>query len=179
MTQQSTGLRPPIIIDIEASGFGRGSYPIEVGFAGPNDERYCSLIKPLPDWTHWSDDAQLAHGISRSDLETRGRPAREVALELNQQLGGRQVYSDGWVVDHPWLMRLFFAVNIEPTFQLSPIELIMTEAQVNIWDGIHQQVLSDSKLKRHRASADAWIIQQTWLRSRQQLNNAPIVSKPA
>ena len=48
----------PAIIDIEASGFGRGSYPIEVGFALPDRTSYSFLIKPAQSWTHWSEDAE-------------------------------------------------------------------------------------------------------------------------
>ena len=36
----------PIIIDIEASGFGRGSYPIEVGLVLPDGTPHCFLIAP-------------------------------------------------------------------------------------------------------------------------------------
>lgn len=156
---------PPIILDIEASGFGNGSYPIEVGFADTDTSRFCSLIKPFPNWTHWSDNAEAAHGISRQALNERGREPRDVALELNKKLKGCNTYCDGWVVDHPWLMTLFFAVNIEPQFQLSPIELIMTERQIEIWDDIHDKMRACSHGQRHRASTDAWVIQQTWIRS--------------
>ena len=34
----------PDIIDIEASGFGPDSYPIEIGVALSSGEKYCSLI---------------------------------------------------------------------------------------------------------------------------------------
>lgn len=159
------GVRPPIVLDIEASGFGNGSYPIEIGFAAQNSIRYCSLIKPFPNWTHWSESAEEAHGISREELMLRGRNPKDVVLELNHRLKGKQIYSDGWVVDHPWLMKLFFAVNVEPTFQLSPIELIMTENQIEIWDEVHEEVLACNELQRHRASVDAWVIQQTWIKS--------------
>ena len=59
----------PPIIDLEASGFGRGSYPIEVGFALENREIYSFLIKPEADWTHWSEEAEEIHGISREQLD--------------------------------------------------------------------------------------------------------------
>lgn len=159
------GEHPPIILDIEASGFGNGSYPIEVGFAANKSNRYCSLIRPFPHWVHWSEEAERTHGISRQDLAIRGRDPVEVALELNRRLHGMQIYSDGWVVDHPWLMTLFFAVNIEPTFHLSPIELIMTENQIEIWDDVHDEMITCNDMQRHRASIDAWVIQQTWIKS--------------
>jgi hypothetical protein len=36
------------VIDVEASGFGRGSYPIEVGFVLPDGEAVCTLVRPRP-----------------------------------------------------------------------------------------------------------------------------------
>ena len=34
----------PTILDIEASGFGPGSYPIEIGFVTGAGKAWCSLI---------------------------------------------------------------------------------------------------------------------------------------
>ena len=42
----------PFIMDIEASGFGPDSYPIEVGLALGDGSRFCSLIVPAEHWTH-------------------------------------------------------------------------------------------------------------------------------
>lgn len=36
----------PFILDVEASGFGCESYPIEIGLALEKENRYCSLIIP-------------------------------------------------------------------------------------------------------------------------------------
>ena len=36
----------PTILDLEASGFGRDSYPIEVGYVLPDGSSFCSLIRP-------------------------------------------------------------------------------------------------------------------------------------
>ena len=41
----------PLIIDVEASGFGATSYPIEVGVALDGRDNFCSLILPASDWT--------------------------------------------------------------------------------------------------------------------------------
>src|SRR3954468_2528729 len=78
----------PCVIDIEASGFGRGSYPIEIGFVLPDGTAYCTLIVPDESWTHWDGDAERIHGISRALLQRHGRSASEVANELNQRLAG-------------------------------------------------------------------------------------------
>lgn len=155
--------RPPFILDIEASGFGKGSYPIEVGYVDGNASRYCSLISPLSDWVHWSESAEQIHGIERQMLFKLGRTPIEIALELNQRLKGETLYSDGWVVDNPWLIKLFSAVNIEPQFTLSPIEMILKEPQMEMWSEAREKLLQQHSEQRHRASFDAFIIQKTWI----------------
>ncbi|GAA5316411.1 MAG: hypothetical protein AseanaTS_16150 [Candidatus Pelagadaptatus aseana] len=156
----------PIIVDIEASGFGSDSYPIEIGLIDDKGNRYCSLIKPLPDWTHWSESAEAVHGISRREIETHGKDPREIAIEINRRLVGTTVYSDGWAHDYPWLRKLFYAALKEPEFRFSPIEMILTEAQIGIWDETKRRIIESTTAPRHRASTDAYIIQQTWLKSR-------------
>jgi hypothetical protein len=156
----------PIIIDIEASGFGADSYPIEIGLIDDKGNRYCSLIKPQPEWTHWSESAEAVHGISRKEIETHGKDPREIAIEINRRLEGKTAYSDGWALDYPWLRKLFYAALKEPSFRFSPIEAILTEAQIGIWDDTKQKIISTTTAPRHRASTDAFIIQQTWLDSR-------------
>ena len=76
----------PIIIDIEASGFGRGSYPIEVGIAFADGTTFCSLIKPEDDWTHWDSQAQSVHNIERSTLYSHGCSVTQLAQVLNTML---------------------------------------------------------------------------------------------
>jgi hypothetical protein len=71
--------RPPIIVDIEASGFGVHSYPIEIGVAFNDGTKCCSLIRPGAAWTHWDSVAEQVHHVSRSTLETHGKPVAEVA----------------------------------------------------------------------------------------------------
>ena len=45
----------PTILDLEASGFGRGSYPIEIGFVEAGGLPFCSLIQSAPDWEYWDE----------------------------------------------------------------------------------------------------------------------------
>jgi hypothetical protein len=159
-------LNTPTIIDIEASGFGTSSYPIEIGVALPNGKRQSQLIRPEPDWLHWDESAELLHGISRTTLLRHGRPVREVADVLNLLLSGQSTYSDGWVVDRPWMTTLFHAARMSMQFRLSPIEQLMTEMQMLQWDTVKLSLIDEYPATRHRASFDAWIIQQTYLRSR-------------
>ncbi len=157
----------PTIIDFEASGFGFESYPIEVGVALSSGERFCTLISPCEQWSHWSEDAALVHRIKRDDLTRRGLSVVDVCLRLNQLLRGQTVYSDGWVVDKPWFNKLFEAAKIEATFTLSPIESIQSQAQQQMWADVKAELLEQNSYERHRASHDALLIQEVYKATRQ------------
>lgn len=160
----------PYIMDIEASGFGPDSYPIEIGVALADGARFCSLIVPAAGWTHWDDSAQGVHNISRDMLKRHGSHVHQVTTELNEMLAGKTVYSDGWVVDKPWLLRLFQAAGVNMSFQLSPIEMIMTEPQILLWDDTKARLTEEANLQRHRASNDAWLIQETYRHTNEALD---------
>ena len=157
--------RPPIIVDIEASGFGTGSYPIEVGVVLNNGRKYCSLIAPAPGWTHWDEDAERVHCVSRDILGAYGKPALEVARSLNELLPQQTAYSDGWVVDKTWLDQLYFAAGIPSAFSLSALEMILSESQMEIWHATKDDLLRELGQQRHRASFDAYVVQETWERT--------------
>ena len=167
----------PFIMDIEASGFGAESYPIEIGLALEAPVRYCSLIQPATDWVHWDDSAEQIHGVTRAVLHAKGKSIRRVAVELNELLGHATVYSDAWVVDKPWLTRLYEVAGLNQQFTLSSIESILSEAQLAIWDATKFQVQHDLQLPRHRASNDALIIQETYRRTRYDPQQVKNVSK--
>jgi len=152
----------PNIIDVEASGFGSHSYPIEVGIAMSDGQRFCSLIEPAPDWTHWDPEAEKVHKVSRENLHTHGKPLQDVASKLNRLLSGKTLYSDGWVVDKPWLITLFERADLMMDFTISPLEIILTEQQMTLWHQTKDRITLASNLQRHRASNDAWIIQETY-----------------
>ena len=154
----------PIILDIEASGFGRSGYPIEVGYALPDGQTWCSLIRPEPEWTHWDSSAEAVHHISPDLLLSRGRYVREVASLLNQNLGGQIAYSDGWGHDYSWLGRLFDTANMTPNFKLDNLRVLLSEEEADRWHVVKDQVNQERGPQRHRASADARLLQLTWLR---------------
>ncbi|MDN4501898.1 hypothetical protein QX776_05770 [Alteromonadaceae bacterium BrNp21-10] len=162
---------PPIILDIEASGFGQHSYPIEIGIAINPNERHCWLVHPHPDWTHWDESAQQVHGIDRNLLFSEGLPVTDVCVLLNSILRGRTIYSDGWVVDHPWLIKLFQFANMSMSFHHSPLEMILTESQMAIWDETKRALINRHGASRHRASIDAQLIQQTYILTEQHLEH--------
>lgn len=162
------------IIDIEASGLHADSYPIEVGIALASGERHSMIICPEEGWTHWDSSAESLHGIARETLLEYGKPVVEIAQQLNTLLDGQQAYSDAWVVDKPWIIKLFEAARIPMNFKLSTIELMMDEDQILEWDAVKKQVTNDLDVRRHRASHDAWIIQQTYVR----LSQEPALNSP-
>jgi len=156
---------PAIIIDIEASGFGVGSYPIEVGLAFPDGGAQCYLIKPEKEWTHWDKEAEAVHGIKKETLTEYGTDARTVAQHLNSLLRGKTVYCDGWSKDLSWLATLFESVDNTPLFRIETLTKILSQSQLNNWEKIKAKVIQELELTRHRASADALILQHTYQRS--------------
>jgi len=164
----------PFIIDVEASGFGSNSYPIEIGVALESGMRYSALVKPAEDWTHWDDNAEKTHGISRDILDRHGRPIKEVAAKLNDLLEKRFVYSDGWVVDKPWVTQLFAAARLPQFFTVSAIEMIISEEQMAIWHEVKKEFMQRNHLQRHRASIDAFIIQETYVKTRAMTSGAKL-----
>lgn len=152
----------PIVLDVEASGFGRGSYPIEVGIALPNGDLHAWLIRPLPEWTHWNESAEKIHGISRAKLEREGLAPLVVAKTLNHLLQGKTVYTDGWGVDRPWLALLFNDVGLHQRFKLESIYALLNQQQMESWTHTRERVLAAKELVPHRAGSDALIVQTTY-----------------
>ena len=156
----------PAIIDVEASGFGRGSYPIEVGFVLPDGQSCCRLICPPSHWTHWDESSEHLHGIRRDILQKHGKPVAEVAKWLNEQLRGLTLYSDGWGNDMSWLGLLYDEAECSQLFKLETLPKILTEEQKMKWASTRDAVIQRLGFQRHRASNDAMVIQQTWLETR-------------
>ena len=149
----------PCVLDIEASGFGRHSYPIEVGYVLPDGRAACMLVRPATEWTHWDAGAEQVHGITRSVLATHGRHARDVALALNRDLEGQTVYCDGWAHDYPWLAALFEEAGFSPSFKLESVGALLDEDHLAQLDQARRDAVAELGLKRHRASNDARALQ--------------------
>lgn len=149
----------PCVIDIEASGFGRHSYPIEVGYVLPDGRARCMLVRPAPGWLHWDDAAAQVHGISREALQAHGRPVQEVAARLNADLAGLTVYCDGWAHDYSWLAVLYEEAGLNPSFRLESVNRLLRDTQLGQLDEARRGALQDMGLTRHRASNDARALQ--------------------
>ena len=157
----------PIVIDIEASGFGRDSYPIEIGYVLPDGGGYCTLIRPEASWTHWDLEAQRLHCISRATAVQHGRAPIDIARHLNDALFGQTVYSDGWANDYSWLGTLFDAADLSPSFHIENLRALLSETEAENWHAIKAQVSRELNLRRHRASSDARLLQMTLMRLRE------------
>jgi len=154
----------PCVLDIEASGFGRRSYPIEVGYVLPDGRAACMLVRPCAGWTHWDESAERVHGITRSVLAAHGRDAREVALALNRDLAGLTVYCDGWAHDYSWLGALFEEAGLSPSFKLESVGALLDEAALSRLDQARRDAVAEMGLSRHRASNDARALQRALAR---------------
>lgn len=97
-----------IIIDIEASGLGSQSYPVEIAWASaPHYEVTSHLIRPLPGWlaveSAWDRKAEKLHGLSRELLLEEGRCVYEVSEFILASFVGADLYSDSPEFDEHWL----------------------------------------------------------------------------
>jgi hypothetical protein len=159
-----SGALLPCVLDIEASGFGRSSYPIEIGFVLPDGRATCMLVKPAEGWTHWDGQAESMHGITRGTLESHGKTPREVAQVLNQELGGLTVYCDGWAHDYAWLNALYEEANMRPKFRLESVGKLLGEHSLSQLDQARRDAMAEMGLTRHRASNDARALQRALMR---------------
>jgi hypothetical protein len=54
---------------------------------------------------------------------------------------------------------------MEMKFRISPLEMILSERQMELWHDTKDGLLSEVKKRRHRASFDAWLIQETYIKT--------------
>jgi hypothetical protein len=152
----------PAIIDVEASGFGKGSYPIEIGIIFPDGKTYCTLIKPAPEWTTWDKEAEKVHFVPRAMLFEKGKDIKAVAQRLNDLLIGKTVYTDAWGQDFAWIAALYEAAGMTMNFRLQALVGLLSESQKLMWHETRSRVQKMLGTQRHRASADAKVLQMTY-----------------
>ncbi len=168
MSKKSKNHKIPIILDLESSGFDPESYPIEVGICLPSGKRVSSLIYPAESWVHWDDMAEKIHHITNEKLLQHGKPIAKVAKSLNKLLTHHTAFAESWVVERPWMEMLFAEAGQEMSFQLKSLDSITSDEQKAIWEEVNTEVVDRNNLQRHRASTDAWIIQQTFIQTAKQ-----------
>ena len=72
-----------------------------------------------------------------------------------------------WLHDYTWLAALFEAAGRLQRFRVEDLRSLLSEAQAARWDGVKNEVASEMRLQRHRASADAKLLQSTLKRVRE------------
>lgn len=156
----------PTFLDIEASGLHFDSYPIEIALL--QDGRMRSwLIRPEAKWTHWCEQAQAMHGLSRAMLTAQGLPAKTVAAQLNEFLadGNGLVYSDACAWDEDWINTLFHAAGEVRQFHLLQIEDLLEEEQSARFHQALRELQASGDHRRHRAGQDVAMLYAAYVRA--------------
>ncbi len=136
-------------IDLEASGLGARSWPIEVGWCFPGRKPQSFLIKPAADWAMeaWDEEAEALHGVTRKVLDLEGDTPNTVCAALNAALTGFTVYSDAPDWDGFWLYRLFESGGVKKTFALTDFSEALRDVAPEALEGL---VAKASKIAPHR-----------------------------
>lgn len=158
------------ILDLEASGLGYGSYPIEAGMAlirGSTQpiRTWSRLIRPTALWREsglWWPESAALHGISLDMLEQEGEPIHVVCDLLNAVLArAAVVVTDAPLYDQDWLDTLFRAGDREQLFTLQDFDLLTGGLDP---DQYRRMVgLLDRAKAPHRAGPDALRLAATLL----------------
>ncbi|SCY71869.1 transcriptional regulator [Microvirga guangxiensis] len=169
MTEQSD----IVFLDFEASSLNKESYPIEVGWVFASGGEESHLIKPAPEWTDWSPEAEATHRVTRERLIEEGTPHGEVAQRMLSVLSGHALYATAPSWDGQWLSKLLRGAGLpRHALRLQDTDIAHERAIVRIlkeagvpesdWAGHVQAILVDARLKdksggdpAHRALADA------------------------
>lgn len=142
-------------IDVEASGLGSHSWPLEVGWAIESGAPVSLLIRPDPAWSAdaWDPRAEALHGITRERILEEGANLRDVAERLNADLANIAVYSDAPDWDGFWLFRLFTAAGVRQQFAVQDFARLVRPLAGQKESALLEEA-SRLSPRRHRACAD-------------------------
>lgn len=159
LSSQNSQLDEFVFLDIEASGLGFNSYPIEVAYATSSGEAASVLIKPEYDWLEsgeWDNNAERnIHKIALHALLQDGRSAKAVAAELNSALKGKLIFCNDLAYDGVWLAKLFKAADIGVEFFLTDIRAffeLVGEEKTRSFKSAYESISVETM---HRALPDA------------------------
>lgn len=143
---------PVICMDIEASGLGPLSYPIEIAWkSGLTGECDSFLINPETgyNWTDWDSTAEEIHHITVDELLADGVSVVEACMRLNNQLEGKTVTSDAFDFDYFWIRRLYESARMNPTFEMQGVDKVLEGGQL-----IQYRLIANAQVRHHRAMDD-------------------------
>ena len=142
-----------IVVDIESSGLGADSYPIQIGWCSLDLQvTGCFLIRPAKKWTSWDEQSEAVHNIDRVELDA-GLSVHGACIELVQVLSNERIYSDS-PFDQFWLNQLFTAGGWANTpIRVNHVaDLVRAEARSLFNDEL------ESRPRSHNALRDARLI---------------------
>jgi len=166
LNHQNVKLDEFIILDVEASGLGHSSYPVEVAFASSSGEQADFLINPTTEWLEkgeWDKNAETLHGLSQQTLLFTGSCIVNVAQQLNKYLCGKLVLCNDLAFDGFWLTQLFKAANTSVTFHLMDLSALFDfwgEQKTKVFKEEYGKTLNTNE---HRALPDAKRFVETYL----------------
>ena len=139
-----------VFLDVEACGLHAASYPIEIGWCGPDLVSASFLIRPPAHWSEndWSIVSERVHGISRQATIADGVDVIEAASRLNAACAGKTIASDRPRFDQAWLALLFTAAEIDQTFTLA--DTMQVEAMAARHSGLDASELDAVRERVHR-----------------------------
>ena len=119
-------------IDLSASSPDEEGYPTEIAWSLPDGSIKYVLILPDDDWEPWDNsdaDTDVQH------LMDHGVSSMDIVRELNDDLNGQTVYTDGLDYDSELLDKLFESCGEEPAFEIATVsELISASTSDDIFE---------------------------------------------
>lgn len=161
----------PRFLDIEASGFGPGSWPAAVAWSDVRGVIRSVLVRPDPAWTHWDESSARVHGIARERLAREGLPPEEVTARIDGDLAGAVAFSDAPDYDAAWLGSMYRACGRSPTFRLDHAHDVLVGAMLRPGETLWQVQarLEEAKAAliaagaiRHDAGSDVGLLVALW-----------------
>ena len=154
--------RPVIFVDVEASGLGRESYPIEVGWSVDDEQEPASfLVRPATSWRFddFTEAAQAIHNIPYERLISHGIAIETACRRLDAAWTGAVLVSDNPAADGGWLRRLYEAAGRHYPWRLLDFHVLDAALAIQYGGYDHLAAILNSAERRwpipHRAGPDA------------------------
>lgn len=148
-----------IILDFEASGIMKGSFPIEIAWIRDSGTAISTLIQPSDNWLSnenlWSERSQNVHGIEKATLISEGLDIKSVIdLIVNDIKEYETIYSDNPSFEQEWLDRLFDEARISHNYIVRDFNVMLNNiSDPYSMEGAYYQARKISP-PTHRAQRD-------------------------